>query len=208
MTATPLRPDLVDRLIERVAACVIEHAEELTRLDQAIGDGDHGINLRRGVEAVLADRAGLAAKTAAEAVKGAGMHLVMKVGGASGPLYGTLLMTLAKGCDGALDHARLAEAFAAAIAAVQARGKSERGQKTMLDVLIPVHEALRDGKEPGEIRGVAAAAAVATVPMRAVRGRASFLGERSIGHMDPGARSSELMIGAVCDVLEEAEHEQ
>jgi dihydroxyacetone kinase-like protein len=187
------------RLIETVARRVIAHAEELTALDQAIGDGDHGVNMKRGFEAVLADIDAHAAKPLPDALKAIGMALVMKVGGASGPLYGTLFMTLGKELPAEPTIADAARALGAAIDAVKARGKSEVGQKTMLDVLAPVREALAAEKDPV---AAANAAAEATVPMKAVRGRASFLGDRSIGHMDPGARSSALMIAAVADVLE------
>jgi dihydroxyacetone kinase-like protein len=191
------------RLIETVAQTVISHADELTRLDQAIGDGDHGLNMKRGFEAVLADLDALAAKPLPDALKAIGMQLVMKVGGASGPLYGTLFMTLGKELAPSAGLADAARAFGAAIEAVKARGKSEPGQKTMLDVLAPVHAELVDigAGLAVRLKDRAAGAAEATVPMKAVRGRASFLGERSIGHMDPGARSSALMIAAVCDVL-------
>jgi dihydroxyacetone kinase-like protein len=187
------------RLIRTVAERVIAHADELTALDQAIGDGDHGVNMKRGLEAVLADLDGHAAKPLPEGLKAIGMALVMKVGGASGPLYGTLFMTLGKELPAEPSAADAARALGAAIEAVRARGKSDIGQKTMLDVLAPVRDALASGRDP-----VAAAnqAADATVPMKAVRGRASFLGDRSIGHMDPGARSSALMVAAVADVLE------
>jgi len=130
-----------------------------------------------------------------------GMALVMKVGGASGPLYGTLFMTLGKELPAEPGVADLLRAYDAAIAAVKARGKSDVGQKTMLDVLAPACEALAAGNDP---RAAAGAAAEATIPMRAIRGRASFLGERSIGHMDPGARSSALIIAAIVDVVERA----
>jgi dihydroxyacetone kinase-like protein len=188
-------------LIETVARRVIDHADELTALDQAIGDGDHGINMKRGFEAVLGDRDGLAAKSLPEGLKAIGLALVMKVGGASGPLYGTLFMTLGKELPSEPDAADLVRAFDAAIVAVKARGKSDVGQKTMLDVLAPVRDALAAGEDP---RTAAAAAAAATVPMKAIRGRASFLGERSIGHMDPGARSSALIIAAIAEVVERA----
>jgi len=187
------------RLIETVARRVIAHAEELTALDQAIGDGDHGLNMKRGFEAVLADIDAHAAKPLPDALKAIGMALVMKVGGASGPLYGTLFMALGKELPAEPTIADAARALGAAIDAVKARGKSDVGQKTMLDVLAPLREALLADKDPV---AAANAAAEATVPMKAVRGRASFLGDRSIGHMDPGARSSALMIAAVADVLE------
>ena len=192
------------RLIAGVARRVIDHADELTALDQAIGDGDHGINMRRGFEAVLADRDGLAAKPLPEALKAIGMALVMKVGGASGPLYGTLFMTLGKELPAEPGIDDLVRAFDAAIAAVKARGKSEVGQKTMLDVLVPVHAALASDDGAGlaaRLKAAAAAAAEATAPMKAIRGRASFLGDRSIGHVDPGGRSVWLIVEALCDAL-------
>jgi dihydroxyacetone kinase-like protein len=128
----------------------------------------------------------------------------MKVGGASGPLYGTLFMSLGKSLADEVTHERVADAFAAAIEAVKARGKSDVGQKTMLDVLFPVLGVLREGGTglPLRLKATAREAAEKTIPMRAIRGRASFLGERSIGHMDPGARSSELIVDAVADVME------
>lgn len=189
------------RLIETMAATILAHADELTSLDQAIGDGDHGLNMRRGFEAVLADKDALAAKPLPEALRSLGTTLVMKVGGASGPLYGTLFMALGKEIGGDdPDLAEAARALGAAIEAVKARGKSEPGQKTMLDVLTPVQAVLAQGRA-GDAVETARAAAEATIPMKAIRGRASFLGERSIGHMDPGARSSHLLIQAIAGVL-------
>jgi len=188
------------RLIDAVADAVIAHADELTALDQAIGDGDHGLNMKRGFEAVRADAAILAGKPLPEALKAIGVQLVMKVGGASGPLYGTLFMALGK----EIGTAGVAGALALAIEAVKARGKSQEGQKTMLDVLAPVQLAVAAGGADllARLPGIADRAADATVPMLAVRGRASFLGERSVGHMDPGARSAALIVGAVCAALE------
>ena len=192
------------RLIETVANRIIANAEELTDLDRAIGDGDHGTNMRRGFEAVLAAADELSAKAFGESLKGVGTTLVMKVGGASGPLYGTLFLSLGKSLTDEVSREQLAEAFAAAIEAVKARGKSDVGQKTMLDVLFPVLAVLREGGEgfPARLRAAAKTAAENTIPMKAIRGRASFLGERSIGHMDPGARSSALIVDAVADVME------
>ncbi|HXX11634.1 MAG TPA: dihydroxyacetone kinase subunit DhaL [Burkholderiales bacterium] len=192
------------KLIGEVARCVIDHAEELTALDQAVGDGDHGINMKRGFEAVLGDLDKTSALPVNEALKAVGMTLVMKVGGASGPLYGTLFMTLGKAFPESPTRAALVEAFSKAVDAVKMRGKSDVKMKTMLDVLVPVLETLRrsGGDVYTELRATAQAAAAATVPMQAVRGRASFLGARSVGHMDPGARSSWLMVETVADVLE------
>lgn len=197
---------LLKKSIAMVGAAVIEHAEELSALDRAIGDGDHGLNLRRGFEAVLAQLDSLSARPLPDAVKTLGSVLVMKVGGASGPLYGTLFMMLAKELPAQPDLADAQRAFAGAIAAVKKIGKSDVGQKTMLDVLVPVLEELQRGNADRRlvqrIKARAAAAAEATVPMQAIKGRASFLGARSIGHMDPGARSSWLMIEALCNALE------
>ncbi|HTF79701.1 MAG TPA: dihydroxyacetone kinase subunit DhaL [Bradyrhizobium sp.] len=191
-------------LFETVARRVIASTDELTDLDRAIGDGDHGANMRRGFEAVLAAVDELAAKNLGESLKGVGTTLVMKVGGASGPLYGTLFMSLGKTLEDEVTCERVADAFATAIEAVKARGKSDVGQKTMLDVLFPVLAVLREGgtELPVRLKAVAKAAAEETIPMRAIRGRASFLGERSVGHMDPGARSSALIVDAVADVME------
>jgi dihydroxyacetone kinase-like protein len=132
----------------------------------------------------------------------------MKVGGASGPLYGTLFLSLGQSLGNSLSdevsREQVVDAFAAAIEAVKARGKSDVGQKTMLDVFFPVLGVLREGGEglPARLRATAKLAAENTIPMKAIRGRASFLGERSIGHMDPGARSSALIVDAVADVME------
>jgi dihydroxyacetone kinase-like protein len=196
------------RLIETVAKTVIAEADRLTALDQAIGDGDHGLNMKRGFEAVLADLDGLSRKPLPDAIKAIGTHLVMKVGGASGPLYGTLFLTLGKELPAEPTLADVAKAFASAFDAVKARGKSELGQKTMLDVLGPVRDALAgasvDPQLGDRLKRVATEAAETTVSMKAIRGRASFLGDRSIGHMDPGACSSALMICAIVDFLETA----
>jgi dihydroxyacetone kinase-like protein len=201
-----LTSEQLKHLIEAVAKTVIAETDRLTALDQAIGDGDHGLNMKRGFEAVLADLGGLSRKPLPDAVKSIGTHLVMKVGGASGPLYGSLFLTLGKELAAEPGLADLAKALAAAFDAVKARGKSDVGQKTMLDVLGPVGDALAAASaEPqlgDRIKKVATEAAEATVGMKAIRGRASFLGDRSIGHMDPGACSSALMISSVVDCLE------
>jgi phosphoenolpyruvate---glycerone phosphotransferase subunit DhaL len=197
-----MTPALLHRLILAAADEVIAHADELTELDQAIGDGDHGINMKRGFEAVRADAEATAQKPLPDALKAIGTQLVMKVGGASGPLYGTLFLALSK--EITPDASNLSAAFASSVEAVKSRGKSQPGQKTMLDVLAPVQKALAEGGADLSARlpRVAANASDATIPMLATRGRASFLGERSIGHMDPGARSSALIVASVCRALE------
>ena len=197
-----MTPALLHRLIIAVSDEVIAHADELTALDQAVGDGDHGVNMKRGFEAVRVDAQATAEKPLPEALKAIGTQLVMKVGGASGPLYGTLFLALSK--EIAPDASNLPTAFGKAVEAVKARGKSQPGQKTMIDVLTPVGAALAEGGADLSARLpiIAASAAEATVPILATRGRASFLGERSIGHMDPGARSSALMVASICRALE------
>ena len=188
-------PTLITAMADTIAA----HPDELTALDQAIGDGDHGLNMKRGFEAVRAEADATSAKPLPDALKAIGTKLVMTVGGASGPLYGTLFMTLGKEWPAEPTSAALAETLKKAVDAVAARGKSQPGQKTLLDVLYPVHEAIAAGKSPTEIAAAADAAAQATIPMKAIRGRASFLGDRSIGHMDAGARSSALLVRAVAE---------
>ena len=191
------------KLLDVVSRRLIYHADELTALDSAIGDGDHGLNMKRGFEAVLGDLAAIAAKPLPDALRAVGTALVMKIGGASGPLYGTLFLTLGKGLGASPNSADFCRALAAAVAAMKARGKSDVGQKTMLDVLAPIVDELKTGQfDTRVIRQKARRLAEATIPLKATRGRASFLGDRSIGHMDPGARSSELIIDAVCDYFE------
>lgn len=191
-----------EKLVRALAGAMIEHADELTSLDQAIGDGDHGLNMKRGFEAVLATLPGLADKSLPEMLKAIGMTLVMKVGGASGPLVGTFFMELGKALPEQPARSDLVAATDKAIHAVKARGRSDAGQKTLLDVLVPVQGVLADGGDARAIAAEAAQAADRTTPMLAIRGRASFLGERSIGHMDPGSRSVSLLIGAAVATLE------
>ena len=193
--------DMTGRLIDAAVAAIRDHAEELTSLDQAIGDGDHGINMKRGFDAVaeLADIRGL---PLGDALQKLGMTLVMKVGGASGPLYGSLFMAMGKAVTGdPADRGQVAAMLAEGVAAVKKRGKSEAGEKTMLDVLVPVMESVRNGGSLAQVRAAADAGLESTRNIRATKGRASFLGERSIGHLDPGARSSQLLVHAVCGVL-------
>ncbi|MDX1401769.1 MAG: dihydroxyacetone kinase subunit DhaL [Kiloniellales bacterium] len=189
--------ELTGKLIDKACGTILAHAEELTSLDQAIGDGDHGLNMKRGFEAIAADRSTLEGQELWPAVQKAGMTLVMKVGGASGPLYGSLFMSMGKAEGSAIQR------FRAGVEAVKSRGKSDIGAKTMLDVLVPTLEALEEGANLEAVRKTAKAALENTRDMKATKGRASFLGDRSIGHLDPGARSSQLLITAVCELLEE-----
>ena len=191
--------DQIKGAILAVAAAVAAHADELTALDSAIGDGDHGANMKRGFDAVAAEADAIAVKPLPEALTQIGTKLVMTIGGASGPLYGTLFLTLGKQL--ALRPDDYAGAFQKAVDAVAARGKSEQGQKTMLDVLYPVAAAVGEGQSKAEVLAVAARELAATKDRKAVRGRASFLGDRSIGHIDPGARSSALIVEAIAESL-------
>jgi dihydroxyacetone kinase-like protein len=199
----PILRALIAAAAEQVIAC----APELTALDQAIGDGDHGANMKRGFEAVLGKLDAIAAEPPGQAVKTVGKTLVMTVGGASGPLYGSLFMAMGDAmARGKRLPEDLADVFAFGVDAVSARGRSKAGEKTMLDVLVPVLETLRaEAGRPdlaARIRATAAAAVERTAPMLATKGRAAFLGSRSIGHIDPGARSSCALVHAICNTLE------
>src|SRR5436190_19045963 len=148
-----------EKLVRALAASMIEHAEELTSLDQAIGDGDHGLNMKRGFEAVLATLPALADKSPPEMLKAIGMTLVMKVGGASGPLVGTFFMELGKALAEQPARADLVAAADKAIDAVKTRGRSEPGQKTLLDVRVPVQAVFAGGVHDSAAAGGAAEAA-------------------------------------------------
>ena len=194
-------------LIEAIANIVIAHADELTELDRAIGDADHGVNLTRGFRAVLERMDLIGAMPLGKALGEVGTTLIRFVGGASGPLYGKLFVTVGKHVDeaGIINQDTLIHAGEDAIRVLMALGRSDVGQKTMLDVLVPVLDELRSARGADlllQIRRRADIAARATVPMVARKGRAAFLGERSLGHMDPGARSCELILSAVCRHLE------
>jgi phosphoenolpyruvate---glycerone phosphotransferase subunit DhaL len=197
----------------RAAAAAVEaQAEHLTQLDSAIGDGDHGINMTRGLRAVLAALDGTPSEPPGRLLILAGKTLVSSVGGASGPLWGTALRRAGRAVGDAarLDGAALVAALEAAQAGVVELGAAEPGDKTMVDALAPAVAALRGGVDAGASLADAVAAATqaaeagarATIPMQARKGRASYLGERSVGHEDPGAASTTLMIGALADALE------
>lgn len=187
------------------------HAEKeyLTELDSAIGDADHGINMDRGFTAVMAKLPALPVGDIGGLLKGVGMTLVSTVGGASGPLYGTFFLQLGGGTAGKADIelGDFATAMEAGVAGIQRLGKAEPGDKTMLEALLPARDALRGGLDRGDAPADALAAAVAaaeqgmlaTIPLVARKGRASYLGERSAGHQDPGATSSHLLLKAAAD---------
>lgn len=190
-------------MIRAATQTLIDHVEELTTLDQAIGDGDHGLNMKRGAEAIRAKLPEIEAKGFNDALRTMGMTCMSVVGGSSGPVFGTLLVTLAKELPAQPQGADLARGLAAGIAALTRLGKAEVGQKTLLDVLDPVRRTLEAGGDDliERVRQTANDAAAATATMQAIKGRASFLGERAYGHVDPGSRSMALIIGAICDTL-------
>jgi dihydroxyacetone kinase-like protein len=203
----------VDRLVAWLSAfrdAVHEHGAYLTELDSAIGDADHGANLIRGMDAVMA-AVEPPPGNAGDLLKKVGMTLVTSVGGASGPLYGTFFLRAATAVGDAtvLEGAALLTALRAGLEGIVARGKAEAGDKTMYDALAPAigafEEALASGAEPDVAARAAADAAAAgrdaTEPMLALKGRASYLGERSVGHLDPGAASSALLVAALADAL-------
>lgn len=202
--------DEVLQWIQTVAAEVEKQRSYLTELDSAIGDADHGINMNRGFKAALERLDASPPEDIATALRTVAMALIGKVGGASGPLYGTMFMEMGKllGTREAVDGEAFVAAFRAGIDGVKARGKAQPGEKTMIDALEPAHAALAEavgsGATLGEALGRAAEAAregmEATTPLVARKGRASYLGERSAGHQDPGATSSHLIVAAAADV--------
>jgi dihydroxyacetone kinase-like protein len=191
-------------LIRHATQTLIDHVEELTALDSAIGDGDHGLNMRRGALAIQAKLPELAGLSLNEALRTMGMTCMSTIGGSSGPVFGTLMVTLGKELPDPPTAAALAAAVDAGIKALTRLGKAEVGQKTLLDVLDPVQQLLAAGGDDlvGRVRQCAFDSAAATAQMDAIKGRASFLGDRALGHVDPGSRSMALIIGAVCDSLQ------
>jgi dihydroxyacetone kinase-like protein len=193
------------------AAVIEENAAALTRLDAAIGDGDHGTNMNRGLKAALQRLDGLQAEDFGSVFKAVGMALISKVGGASGPLYGSFYLAVGKslGDVGEVEDGGLAAALRAGYEGVVARGKAQLEDKTMLDAWHPALEALdaalaggRDlGQALDEAEQAAEAGVKATIPLVARKGRASYLGERSRDHQDPGATSTYLLVKALADVV-------
>jgi phosphoenolpyruvate---glycerone phosphotransferase subunit DhaL len=188
--------------IRAYASEIAEHRAELVRLDTAIGDGDHGTNMDRGMRKAVEKLDGTAGEDIGALLKAVGMALVSSVGGAAGPLYGTLFLQMGMASAGReeLDLAGWTAALEAGVKGVQARGKAEPGDKTMVDALVPALEALRAAEGSGladALRRSADAAEEgmrATIPLEARRGRASYLGPRSVGHQDPGATSTQLLL--------------
>ncbi|MFC0433184.1 dihydroxyacetone kinase subunit DhaL [Kutzneria buriramensis] len=190
--------------VRAMATVVAAHRDELVDLDRMIGDGDHGENLKRGFDAVVSALDSSEVDTPANVLKLVAKTLISKVGGASGPLLGTAFLRAASGLD-EVDGASVAAALRAALDGVVARGKAEVGDKTMVDALQPAVEAAEAVKDKSVAEVLAAAAAAAetgaesTIPLVARKGRASYLGERSAGHLDPGARSTSLLLRSLAD---------
>lgn len=198
------------RWLERIADILHENASYLTQLDSAIGDADHGTNMDRGFQAVKTKLPAFTTMDMASQMKTVGTTLVSTVGGASGPLYGTAFLRAAGAIQGKelLDGADVVALLTAFLGGIVTRGKAHIGEKTMLDSLTPAVEAARKAQNEGgslaEITSCATSAAEegmkATIPMLATKGRASYLGERSIGHQDPGATSSWLILRCLSEV--------
>ena len=196
--------DAVVDWIKAYAAAIATDKDALTQLDAQIGDGDHGVNMNRGFQAVLAKLPGVADKDIGSIFKTVGMTLVSTVGGAGGPLYGTLFMQLGTATTGKMEMtlADWSAALQAGVDGVVMRGKANPGDKTMVDALLPAVAALKAAAANGSAFSAALRAAeqagregmLATIPLVARKGRASYLGERSAGHQDPGATSSYLLL--------------
>ncbi|MFE0516482.1 dihydroxyacetone kinase subunit DhaL [Streptomyces sp. NPDC058964] len=198
-----LDADFFRRWMAAAAASVDREAERLTALDSPIGDADHGTNMQRGFRAVAASLEKESPQTPGAVLTLAGRQLISTVGGASGPLYGTLLRRTGKalGDDGEVSPKQLADALRAGVDGVMALGGAAPGDKTMIDALVPAVDALDQGFAAA--RAAAEEGAVATIPLQARKGRASYLGERSIGHQDPGATSSALLVAALAETAGE-----
>jgi len=203
-------PVLIPEFIQAVSTVIEENAEEVTALDQAIGDGDHVTNLQRGLAALGELATGLGALGWSGALQKIGMSLMSTVGGASGSLFGTLFIAMSKSLrDKEMSLQTLSDAFAQGVDAVKQRGKADLGEKTLLDVLIPVANALQEAAAKSlplpqvleTVNRVAEAGVESTRDLLATKGRASFLGERAKGCIDPGAKTSQMMISAIARVL-------
>ncbi len=203
-----LDADFFRRWMTATAASVDREAERLTALDSPIGDADHGSNLQRGFTAVAAELEKEAPQTPGAVLTLAGRQLISTVGGASGPLYGTLLRRTGKALGEAseVSEDQFAQALRAGVDAVMTLGGAAPGDKTMIDALVPAVAALGDGFAAA--RAAAEEGALATTPLQARKGRASYLGERSIGHQDPGATSSALLIAALADTAASSQGSQ
>lgn len=208
----PITPAIFPELITAIDDIIKQNADAVTELDQAIGDGDHVFNLQRGLQALHTASTEISQLDWPAAWQKIGMVLMASVGGASGSLYATLFISLSKNSlNKNLDLQPFADSFALAIEAVKQRGKSDVGEKTMLDVLVPVAKSLKAATQANQdltasltqICQAAEDGVENTRNLLATKGRASFLGERSLGHIDAGAKTAQLMIVAIVKVLKE-----
>ena len=205
-----MNTEFILQAADAVHQALLSHESEIESLDRAIGDGDHFINMKRGCATIVGMREELAALTPDAALQKIGMKLLSTIGGASGPLIGSFFMSMGKAVkeESAATLPEIAIAFAAGVEAIKARGKADVGEKTMLDVLIPVSQTFTRLADEGYARAEllevlkreAEQGMQSTRDMIATKGRAAFLGERAIGHIDPGAKSSQVIICTVCDL--------
>lgn len=205
--------DQIVQWLYNLADVLTENKEYLTKLDSAIGDADHGINMKRGFDRVMEKLPTVADKDIGNVLKTTGMTLISSVGGASGPLYGTFFMRggMAAAAKEELSGDDLVTLLQAGVDGIVQRGRAQLGDKTMVDAWMPALDAMREslGNGNSELDALEAAVAAAeqgmkdTIPLQAKKGRASYLGERSIGHQDPGATSSYLMLKTLLDTLKE-----
>ena len=203
--------DFLIKTAKEIQVVINENAPEIEKLDQEIGDGDHIFNVQRGMKLVVELEPIIKDLSLSKALNQIAMKVLSGIGGSSGALFGTLFMTMAKisNIDEAIDYKKAIEMFASGVEAVKKRGKADVGEKTMMDVLIPVADCLKKGIQNNknlkdlmrEAIETAEKGMLSTKNLLATKGRASFLGERSIGHIDPGARSSQLMIKTVCESI-------
>ena len=195
--------------LNQIKISIDQHKDEIERLDQEIGDGDHIFNIQRGIKESLDLKDELSKQSPSEVLKKIGMKIMTTVGGSSGALFATLLIGMAKKYNDELsDQKNVAEMFAEGVEAMKKRGKANLGEKTMLDVLIPVSQELQKLSDEDDVKRIAEKiketakkGMLTTKDLIATKGRASFLGERAKGHIDPGARSSQLAIEAICDTI-------
>ena len=207
-----MNSEIIIQIIREVQKAYESNAPEIEKLDQAIGDGDHVINMRRGIQAILEIDETLVPLKPGEALNKIGMTLLSTIGGAAGPLFASMFMGMAKvpGSDDIHDSKTVAKMFSSGVELVKQRGKADVGDKTMLDVLIPVSNLFSELVEKSDLpkneilkqlMAEAERGMLSTKDIVATKGRASYLGERAKGHIDPGAKSCQLIIFTICDYL-------
>ena len=208
ITESILGIDFLIKNAKEIQVVIDNNAPEIEKLDQEIGDGDHIFNVQRGIKLVIESEPIIKHLSMSKALNQIAMKILSGIGGSSGALFGTLFMTMAKvsNIDDGIDYKKAINMFVDGVEAVKQRGKADVGEKTMMDVLIPVANCLKEGVEKDiDLKDLmrktietAEKGMLSTKNLLATKGRASFLGERSKGHIDPGARSSQLMIKTVC----------